>query len=185
MEEKIKQTNPTLHRYLFTVTTFSKLLALSLFIILPFLGFYLGMQYQQKLTVSTPVVSEVQKTTIPTPNPTSTSTFTPTPTTTLSSQTIITNSDDGKTFTFSSQNSNVRLRLSSGSKWTNPLTNNNILKLTPVSHSVNPGYKEWVLLFVGKGATKITSAGSANCPQTRGSACPMYLIGFSVTINVK
>jgi hypothetical protein len=69
MEEQIRQTNPTLHRYLFTVTTFSKLLALSLFIILPFLGFYLGMQYQQKITVAPPVVSEVQKTAIPTPTP--------------------------------------------------------------------------------------------------------------------
>ncbi|HUD09865.1 MAG TPA: hypothetical protein VMR77_03650 [Patescibacteria group bacterium] len=72
MEEKIKIANPTLHRYLFTVTAFSKLLALSLFIILPFLGFYLGMQYQQKVTVATPVVSEVQKPPTPTPTPSST-----------------------------------------------------------------------------------------------------------------
>jgi hypothetical protein len=70
MEEKIKQVNPTLHRYLFTVTTFSKLLAMFLFILLPFLGFYLGMQYQQKVTVA-PIVSEVQKTAIPAPIPTS------------------------------------------------------------------------------------------------------------------
>ncbi len=68
MEEKIKKANPTLYRYLFTVTTFSKLLALGLFIILPFLGFYLGMHYQQKITTVTPVISEVQK--IPTPTPT-------------------------------------------------------------------------------------------------------------------
>src|ERR1035437_3647823 len=68
MEEKIKLKNPTLHRYLFTVTTFSKLLALSLFIVLPFLGFYLGMQYQQKITVRTPVVSEVQTSPSPTPS---------------------------------------------------------------------------------------------------------------------
>jgi hypothetical protein len=66
MEEKIKQANPTLHRYLFTVTTFSKILAMILFIALPFLGFYLGMQYQQKLTVSTPVISRVQNNTIST-----------------------------------------------------------------------------------------------------------------------
>ena len=48
MEEQIKQTNPTLHKYLFTVTTFSKLLAMFLFILLPFVGFYLGMKYQEK-----------------------------------------------------------------------------------------------------------------------------------------
>jgi hypothetical protein len=52
MEEKIKQTHPTVHKYLFTVTTFSKLLALSLFIILPFLGFYLGMKYQEAVGLS-------------------------------------------------------------------------------------------------------------------------------------
>jgi hypothetical protein len=54
MEEKIKQVNPTLHRYLFTVTTFSKLLAMFLFILLPFIGFYLGIQYQKMVTVSVP-----------------------------------------------------------------------------------------------------------------------------------
>jgi hypothetical protein len=59
MEEKIKQANPTLHRYLFTVTTFSKLLAMILFIVLPFVGFYLGMQYQNKLTTG-PTPQEVQ-----------------------------------------------------------------------------------------------------------------------------
>ena len=63
MEEKIRQSNPTLHRYLFTVTTFSKILAMILFISLPFLGFYLGMQYQKQVVVSTPIASEVQKNT--------------------------------------------------------------------------------------------------------------------------
>jgi hypothetical protein len=69
VEEKIKQSNPSLHRYLFTVTTFSKLLAIVLFIVLPFVGFYLGMKYQQKVTLTAPVVSDVQKNTIPTPIP--------------------------------------------------------------------------------------------------------------------
>jgi len=75
MEDEIKQANPMLHRYLFKVTTFSKLLAMILFITLPFLGFYLGMQYQQELTVNPPVILEVQKTVTPIPttipNPTS------------------------------------------------------------------------------------------------------------------
>ncbi|MEK7168537.1 MAG: hypothetical protein AAB532_02275 [Patescibacteria group bacterium] len=47
MEEKIKEKNPKLHKYLFTVTTLSKLLAITLFILLPFIGFYLGMNYQK------------------------------------------------------------------------------------------------------------------------------------------
>jgi general stress protein CsbA len=66
MEEEIKVKNPTLHRYLFTVTTFSKLLAMALFIVLPFAGFYLGMKYQEKVSVGIPVVSEVKKTIVPT-----------------------------------------------------------------------------------------------------------------------
>ncbi len=52
MEEEVKQAHPALHRYLFTVTTFSKLLAAILFIVLPFIGFYLGMRYQQKLIIN-------------------------------------------------------------------------------------------------------------------------------------
>lgn len=70
MEEKIKQTNPTLHRYLFTVTTFSKLLAMALFILLPFFGFYLGMKYQEKTIVNTPTASMDNKTITLTPTPT-------------------------------------------------------------------------------------------------------------------
>jgi hypothetical protein len=61
-------------KWLTTVTPLSKALAMILFIALPFLGFYLGIQYQQKITVATPVVSEVQK--IPTPTPTVTQTDT-------------------------------------------------------------------------------------------------------------
>jgi hypothetical protein len=56
-----------LPQWLTTVTLFSKLLAMALFIALPFAGFYLGMKYQEKITVSNPVTLEVQKT------PTSTS----------------------------------------------------------------------------------------------------------------
>ena len=77
MEDKIKQANPTLHRYLFTVTTFSKILAMILFIILPFIGFYLGMQYQE--TINPPPSSMFEQVTQKIPIPTST------PTTTTSS----------------------------------------------------------------------------------------------------
>lgn len=40
----------TIPKYLTTVTPFSKYLAMFLFILLPFVGFYLGIQYQQSLT---------------------------------------------------------------------------------------------------------------------------------------
>ena len=53
--------------WLTTVTPFSKALAMIVFIILPFLGFYLGMQYQQKITVSVPEALEVQKNITPMP----------------------------------------------------------------------------------------------------------------------
>jgi hypothetical protein len=69
MEEQIKQSNPTLHKYLFTVTTFSKLLAMILFITLPFAGFYLGMKYQEKTNIVTPYVLQTQKIVTPTTTP--------------------------------------------------------------------------------------------------------------------
>jgi hypothetical protein len=66
MQEKLKDSHPILHKYLFTVTTLSKLLAMFLFIILPFIGFYLGMQYQRIISVqqttALPIVKQqVQK----------------------------------------------------------------------------------------------------------------------------
>jgi hypothetical protein len=72
--EKLQQSHPKIYKHFFTVTTFSKLIALSMFIILPFVGFYLGTRYQQVVTVAnTLAVSEVQKTVIPTSTPISTS----------------------------------------------------------------------------------------------------------------
>ncbi len=56
-----------LPKWLTTVTLFSKLLAMFLFILFPFAGFYLGMKYQQQLTVNAPVVSQIQKNGTPTP----------------------------------------------------------------------------------------------------------------------
>jgi len=80
--EKLKQSHPKIYKHFFTVTTFSKLVALSLFIILPFVGFYLGMKYQEMVTVATtPVVSCVQNITVKnstTPIPTSTAVANPT-----------------------------------------------------------------------------------------------------------
>lgn len=79
--EPNQESQPTpqkkLPSWLITVTPFSKYLAMFLFILLPFIGFYLGMQYQQKVTVTTPVVSEVQKNVIPTSKPIPTSTTNP------------------------------------------------------------------------------------------------------------
>ena len=51
VRRKNKSEESTLSRYLFTVTTFSKLLAMFLFITLPFVGFYLGTQYQKTMTM--------------------------------------------------------------------------------------------------------------------------------------
>ena len=67
MIEKLKQSHPKIYKHFFTVTTFSKLVALSLFIILPFAGFYLGMKYQKRINVATPVALEVKKLVTPTP----------------------------------------------------------------------------------------------------------------------
>jgi len=59
MKEKIRQANTTFHRYLFTATTFSKILAMILFIVLPFVGLYLGMRYQQQLGLSATTPTQV------------------------------------------------------------------------------------------------------------------------------
>lgn len=57
--------------WLTTVTPFSKVLAMILFIALPFAGFYLGMKYQQQLIISSPIFPEAKKIVAPTPIPTS------------------------------------------------------------------------------------------------------------------
>lgn len=53
MEENISETSPKPNP-LTTVTPLSKTLALILFVVLPFLGFYLGMRYQLALSVPVP-----------------------------------------------------------------------------------------------------------------------------------
>jgi hypothetical protein len=63
--EDFKQKYPTIHKHLFTVTTFSKILAMILFITLPFLGFYLGMRYKEGTEIKPSVISTI------TPTPTS------------------------------------------------------------------------------------------------------------------
>lgn len=49
MEEKLINKHPLVHKYLFAVTTLSKLLAMFFFILFPIVAFYMGMQYQQML----------------------------------------------------------------------------------------------------------------------------------------
>ena len=75
MIEKLKASHPKIYKHFFTVTTFSKLVALSMFIIFPFIGFYLGMKYQQRITAPVPVVLEAQGVAIPTPTPSTTASW--------------------------------------------------------------------------------------------------------------
>jgi hypothetical protein len=74
MEEQnpVQEKTNKLPAWLITVTPLSKALAMILFIALPFLGFYLGIQYQQKITIPTPTV-----TVNPTNTPSPTVTYTP------------------------------------------------------------------------------------------------------------
>jgi hypothetical protein len=55
MEENINQglSGHKLPKSLTTVTTFSKILAMILFVVLPFLGFYLGIKYQEGIQIKT------------------------------------------------------------------------------------------------------------------------------------
>ncbi len=52
MLKGLKVSHPNIYRYLFTVTTFSKLLALFFFILFPVLGFYMGAGYENAVQVS-------------------------------------------------------------------------------------------------------------------------------------
>jgi hypothetical protein len=63
MEEQIKQKYSTIHKHLFFPNRYIKYFAMFLFIILPFVGFYLGMKYQEIVTINIPVV-QVSKTAI-------------------------------------------------------------------------------------------------------------------------
>ena len=54
-------------QWLTTVTLFSKLLAMVLFITFPLVGFYIGLKYQERISVAAPVTSEVKITVSPTP----------------------------------------------------------------------------------------------------------------------
>lgn len=62
MEEQIKSLEKInkLPKWLTTVTPFSKYLAMLLFIILPIAGFYLGMQYQDKITLNKSTTSSIK-----------------------------------------------------------------------------------------------------------------------------
>lgn len=61
----------TLPKSLTTVTTFSKILAMILFLLLPFAGFYLGYQYRKGAYVASPIAQQTQ-TLILTPAPSQT-----------------------------------------------------------------------------------------------------------------
>jgi putative hemolysin len=65
--EKLHQQHPKIYKHFFTVTTFSKLVALSMFIILPFAGFYLGMKYQEIKDISQE--NKINVISIPSANP--------------------------------------------------------------------------------------------------------------------
>lgn len=65
-----------LPRSLTTVTPFSKFLALLFFILLPFMGFFFGMAYQQKIS-SLPEATSPAQYSNPSPTPTPTLTLTP------------------------------------------------------------------------------------------------------------
>jgi hypothetical protein len=58
-----------LPKWLTTVTPLSKILAMILFVLLPFVGFYIGMKYQEKTNIS-PIVINVNKPVNLTPTPT-------------------------------------------------------------------------------------------------------------------
>ena len=69
-----------LPKYLTTVTPFSKILAIILFVLLPILGFIFGMEYKQMQIQSRPPAQIVIPTSMPLPTQTVLPTSIPTPT---------------------------------------------------------------------------------------------------------
>jgi hypothetical protein len=171
-----------LPKQLTTITPFSKYLALSLFVILPLVFFYLGMKYQEQ---NTPQVQIIQQT--PQYIPASpTSMFQPTQST---SEVEITYNDNKKTIPIK-KGSMVKLILNS-TYWQMDKPSSSILQqqgepIYTVDHTVKiPGTGAGTVTAlyqaVGIGTAMLTASRSS-CGEAL--ACPPDLAHFSVILTI-
>lgn len=161
-----------LPKSLITVTPFSKFIALFLFILFPFAGFYVGTNYQKAVDylqaspvpiVSVPSIVPISKAQ---PN---------------GSLVTITQKDDRNTINLSIGD-NILVNLGNTQNW--QITTNDptgILQNSRLMIAEMVGTRRFV---VGKaGTAQITATGTAKC--AKGQICPMYAILFKVTIIAK
>ncbi len=164
-----------LPKSLITVTPFSKFIALFLFILFPFAGFYVGENYQKTVDNSGVYISP---TIIPTvfPNNTPYQKVTTNP-----SLINITKQDDGKTINVY-VGDNIFVDLGTDQNWQiTTIDPMGILQNSRLMIAERIGTKRFV---VGKaGTAQITATGTAKC--AKGQMCPMYAILFKVTIVAK
>ncbi len=153
------------------VTFFSKMIALFLFILFPFAGFYMGMNYQRVQD------SHEVSTIMPT--------YQPTPTIVPNGQVLtLISSDNGKTFTVP-LHANIFLSLNSSTMhWTVTLAKNTILR--PIILGIAQREGDPItgrFTAIQKGTTQITAEGSSVCKAN--TPCPQLLMHYAVTIIVK
>lgn len=142
------------------VTTFSKIIALMLFVLLPFGGFYVGLRYQQAVdfanqenAVVTPIQNE-KVTTI-----------------TL---------NDRDTTVYVHVGDVVILSLGATNKWQVHVDNPTVLQqyFMGIAQSTQTQGRYRV---IAPGTAAISATGTANC--SKGEMCPMYVIPFKVIIT--
>jgi len=158
-----------LSKSLTTVTTFSKFIALFLFILLPFAGFYVGLKFQQAANNATKVV-------IPTSVPSGMPII---PTVSNNGFVSITLNDNGKTVPVKVGDI-VEIYLGNSQVWSVSISDpSNILRKSMLMIAEKIG-TQGRYTVVNQGSAEIMAAGSARCET--GKLCPMYALSFRAMI---
>ena len=118
--------------------------------------------------------SPVVSTHLPAPSPS------PSPPAASRAPSVITQADNGRTFTLPVGGS-AQLQLASLT-WSTPAVEGNAVQVTPVTFIRDPGYQAWTISGVTPGVATLRSNGQPECPPAQ--ACPMFIALFTVTIEV-
>lgn len=95
---------------------------------------------------------------------------------------IITQSDGNRVFQLR-VGATAQLQLSEGPvSWSDPQVSSPAVRLTPIAFIRDPGYRAWTVTGVTPGQATISAYGQPHCSP--GTACPMYVQVFQVTVQV-
>jgi hypothetical protein len=164
-----------LPKSLVTVTPFSKFIALFLFVLFPFAGFYVGMRYQKAAdnTVTTSIT--------PIPTVSSQTLITPVVTYSQEAPTLreITPDDNQKTV-YVKVGDGILISLGDNDNWNvNVDDPSNILEKSRLMIAEKIG-TQGRYSVVKPGTAVISATGTARC--AKGQMCPMFAIPFKTTI---